>query len=110
MEDGAATAAVPAKGGSFSFDVDLDPDDEGSGDWHWYPAIDLNPRWSIFFDAGRGWSLSDPGTPGYLGPHSDTRMDLGIGFFLGDVGLYWAWPLNGEDRDVNFFLRIDHRF
>lgn len=94
--------------GSFSFD--LDPDDEWSGDWHWYPAIDLNPSWSIFFDAGRGWSLSDPHTPGYLGPDSDTLMDLGIGFFLGDVGLYWAWPLNGEDRDVNFFLRIDHRF
>jgi hypothetical protein len=96
--------------GSFAFDMGLDPDDEWEDEWHWYPAIDLNPSWAVFFDAGRGWSLADEGTPASLGPDTDTLMDLGIGFFLGDVGLYWAWPLNGEDRGVNFFLRIDHRF
>jgi hypothetical protein len=96
--------------GSFSFNLNLDPDDQWIDDWHWYPAIDFTPSWSIFFDAGRGWSLSDPGTPGYVGGDSDTLMDLGVGFFIGDVGVYWAWPLNGGDRDVNFFMRIDHRF
>ena len=37
-------------------------------------------------------------------------MDLGAGIYLGDVGVYWAWPLNGSNRRVNFFLRIAHRF
>ncbi|HSG07929.1 MAG TPA: hypothetical protein VLA36_06215 [Longimicrobiales bacterium] len=96
--------------GSFAFNLDLDSDEAQVDDWHWYPAIDLKPSWSVFFDAGRGWSLSEAGTPGYLGPDSETMMDVGIGFFLGDVGVYWAWPLNGADRDVNFFVRVDHRF
>jgi hypothetical protein len=37
-------------------------------------------------------------------------MDVGAGFSLGDVGAYWAWPLNGNVKNVNFFLRIAHRF
>lgn len=96
--------------GSFSFNLDLDPDDQWVDDWHWYPAIDLNPSWALFFDAGRGWSLADQASPARLGPDSDTLMDLGVGFFLGDIGVYWAWPLSGADRNVNFFMRIDHRF
>jgi hypothetical protein len=96
--------------GSFFFNVDLSPDDEWADDRRWYPALDFNPGWSVFFDAGRGWTLSDEGTPGYLGPTSNTLMDVGVGFFLGNVGIYWAWPLNGDDRNVNFFLRLAHRF
>ena len=64
----------------------------------------------MFFDAGHGWSLAGEGTPAHLGPDSETLMDVGVGFFLGDLGLYWAWPLNGEDRDSNFFVRLSHRF
>ena len=37
-------------------------------------------------------------------------MDVGLGLLFGDLGLYWAWPLNGDDQGLNFFLRIDHRF
>ena len=96
--------------GSFSFSMDLDSDRQWKREWSWYPDVDLSPSWAVFFDAGRGWTLSQPTEPGYLGPTTQTAMDIGVGFFLGDVGIYWAWPLNGADRDVNFFLRIDHRF
>lgn len=95
--------------GTFSFDLGVGSDD-WDDDWSWYPLVDLTPSWSVFFDAGRGWSLSEPGSPAFLGPDTETLMDVGLGLLLGDVGLYWAWPLNGDERDVNFFLRIDHRF
>ena len=96
--------------GSFFFNVDLSPDDDWGDDRRWYPALDFNPGWSVFFDAGRGWTLSEEGDPGYLGPTSSTLMDVGLGLFLGKVGIYWAWPLNGDNRNVNFFLRLTHRF
>lgn len=99
--------------GTLSFNMDLgsDHDDSVDRDWNWYPAIDLSPSWTVFFDAGRGWSLDDPTTPSALqGFDTRTLMDVGAGVFLGDVGLYWAWPLNGKDKGVNFFLRIAHRF
>jgi hypothetical protein len=95
--------------GDFHVDIDLGDDDWGE-DWDWYPAVDFSPSWSIFFNAGRGWSLSDPSGPGYLGPNTRTFADVGAGFLLGDIGLYWAYPLHGDNRNVNFFLRIDHRF
>jgi hypothetical protein len=97
--------------GDLFFGFDLGgPSDDWEEDWDWYPVLDLHPSWSVFFDAGRGWSLADPVDPAYLGPSSDTLLDIGFGFLLGDVGLYWAWPLSGSSKDANFFLRIDHRF
>ncbi len=96
--------------GSFSFDFDLGPGDDWGDSWDWYPVIDLHPAWSVFFDAGRGWSLADPTDPAWLGPDSETLMDIGFGLHLGDIGLYWAWPLSESNKNVNFFLRIDHRF
>jgi len=95
--------------GNFSINIDLG-DDEWEEDWDWYPAVDFSPSWSIFFNAGRGWSLSDSASPGYLGPDTGTFADIGAGFLFGDIGLFWAYPLQGDDRNVNFFLRIDHRF
>ena len=44
------------------------------------------------------------------GRDSDTLADLGLGFFVGKVGLYLALPLTGEERDVRFFVRLQHRF
>ena len=96
--------------GTLTFDTDWGGDDPWNSGWGWYPPESISPSWSLFFDAGRGWSLSEAGAPGRLGPDTDTLMDVGFGVFLGDVGVYWAWPLNGEDRNVNFFVRIDHRF
>lgn len=95
--------------GNFSVDIGFG-EDEWEEDWDWYPAVDFSPSWSIFFNAGRGWSYSDPASPSYLGPDTQTFADVGAGFLLGDIGLYWAYPLHGDDRNVNFFLRIDHRF
>lgn len=96
--------------GSLSFDIDFGGNNDWDQGWGWYPTASISPSWSVFFDAGRGWTLSEPGDPEYMGPGSKTLMDIGVGFFLGDLGLYWAWPLTGEDRDLNFFIRIDHRF
>lgn len=96
--------------GSLSFDFGLEPNDGWDDDWNWYPVLDFTPSWSVFFDAGRGWSLADPQSPAFLGPDSETMMDIGVGLHLGAFGLYWAWPLSGSDKDMNFFLRIDHRF
>ncbi len=93
-----------------AWNLNLGPGDEWDRGWDWYPVIDFSPSWSVFFDAGRGWSLSGSGSPGFLGSGTETLMDTGVGFALGDLGLYWAWPLNGSNRAVNFFLRIDHRF
>lgn len=95
---------------ALSFDFGLGPDNDWDDSWDWYPGIDFTPSWSVFFDAGRGFTLADPASPAFLGPDSNTLMDVGFGLHLGELGLYWAWPLNGEKRDVNFFLRIDHRF
>ncbi len=96
--------------GSISFDLGFGDDEEWNEGWGWAPSVSIDPSWSVFFDAGRGWSLAEEGTPARLGPDSETLMDVGVGFFLGDIGLYWAWPLNGEDRDSNFFVRLSHRF
>lgn len=91
--------------GTFDFGLDFDPaDEEDWEDWTWYPDVDLSPSWAVFFDAGRGWSRS----PG--GIDTDTMADLGAGLFLGDLGIYWAYPLTGENRDLNFFVRLQRRF
>ncbi|GMV06051.1 MAG: hypothetical protein AMXMBFR53_23270 [Gemmatimonadota bacterium] len=96
--------------GNLSLTWDFGGNENWDEGWGWYPTASISPSWSVFFDAGRGWTASEPGEPGWLGPDSETLMDVGVGFFLGDLGLYWAWPLTGDDRDVNFFIRFDHRF
>lgn len=73
-------------------------------DWRWWPNVDLTVAWILFLDAGRGWSYS----PG--GSDTETLADVGAGITLGDLGLFWAYPMNGEDRRVNFFVRLQHRF
>ena len=90
--------------GHLSFDVGLDPDEEDWENWDWYPAVDLTPSWAVFFNAGRGWSRLAAGSD------TDTVADLGVGVFLGDLGLYWAYPLTGDDKRVNFFIRLQRRF
>ncbi len=90
--------------GRFSLDLGLDPDDEQWERWDWYPAVDLSPAWTVFFDAGRGWSRI-PGAP-----NTNTVADVGAGLLLGNLGVYWAYPLTGDDRHVNFFVRLKRRF
>lgn len=98
-------------GGRIPFGIVVDPDpDELDGDSYSPPLFDFRPRWSVFFDAAQGWSMSEPGDAEFLGPDTDVLMDLGVGFSTGAVGLYWAWPLAGNGGEGNLFLRIAHRF
>lgn len=67
-------------------------------------GIDLNPSWLLFFNAGRGWSQEGDF------PDEPAVADIGAGLMLGGLGAYWAYPLSGDDRRVNFFLRLQRRF
>ncbi len=86
----------------FGWDEEADPWED---DWNWYPNIDFNPNWSAFFNAGQAWKVNSSDT--------DTLMDVGVGLFFGDLGLYFAYPLNEDengDRHGNFFIRLSRRF
>ena len=88
----------------FDFNLGTDTWNDDWDDWRWWPHVDLTVAWMLFMDAGRGWSF----TPG--GTDTDTLADVGAGVSLGDLGLYWAYPLTGDDKRVNFFVRLQHRF
>jgi len=87
-----------------NFSMGTDGWDDDWDDWRWWPDVDLTVAWLLFLDAGRGWSF----TPG--GDDTGTLADVGAGVSVGDLGLYWAYPITGDDRRVNFFVRLQHRF
>jgi hypothetical protein len=67
-------------------------------------GMSFEPDWVLFFDAGRGWSYGDnAATTGNL-------FDAGAGLLIGDIGVYAAVPLTGEQRDMRIFLRLGPRF
>jgi len=72
-------------------------------------VFNLQPVWSLFLDAGQGWEQGDLGN-GVPRTHSPTRADVGVGISVGPIGVYWAYPLNGERRRLNFFVRLTERF
>ncbi|NNF39722.1 MAG: hypothetical protein HKN71_13710 [Gemmatimonadetes bacterium] len=74
------------------------------GNSGWLDAIDWNPSWLIFFDAGRGWSQSGQA------PDEPAVADIGAGITVAGLGAYWAYPLSGDDRRANFYLRLQRRF
>ncbi len=89
---------------SFGWD---DEEDDWDEDWSWYPSIELSPDWATFFNMGRGWSVLEEGSD------TDTLMDVGVGLYLGDLGVYFAYPLNEDrngDREGQFFIRLSRRF
>ena len=93
--------------GKLSIDWGLggDEGDSWGSDWDWYPQLRLSPQWTAFFDAGRGWSLA--------GGDARTLLDAGLGFYLGDLGLFYAVPLNKEERTGRggvFFIRLSRPF
>ena len=99
--------------GHLFFDLSWDDeDDDWEEDWDWYPAVDFSPSWVAFVNAGRGWVSDAPrwGVPGLERADSESLVDVGFGVFLGDLGLLWALPLQGDDRGVNFFVRLSRRF
>ena len=72
-------------------------------------VFNLQPVWSLFLDSGQGWEQGELGN-GVLRTHSPTRADVGVGIAVGPLGVYWAYPLNGERRRLNFFVRLTERF
>jgi hypothetical protein len=39
----------------------------------------------------------------------DFVTDIGLGLRIGSLGFYWAYPLAGDDRGINFFVRLGRR-
>lgn len=72
--------------------------------------IDLGemPGWVVFFDVGRAWT-ERAARDGRTGGQDDFAADFGAGLRLGRLGVYWAFPLSGSDRGVNFFVRLRPR-
>ncbi len=95
--------------GSLFLDWDFgwdDDDETWEEDWDWYPRVEFSPDWSAFFNMGQGWTVDGVGD-------TDTFMDVGVGLLLGDLGIFYAFPLNKDergDRDGNFFIRLSRRF
>ncbi|MFC1575146.1 hypothetical protein ACFL5A_00675 [Gemmatimonadota bacterium] len=88
---------------SFGWDED---EEDWDRDWNWYPSIEFSPDWATFFNLGQGWTVDGLGD-------TATLMDVGVGIYLGDLGVYYAFPLNENengDRDGNFFIRLSRRF
>ncbi len=81
-------------------------DDFWEEDWDWAPKVDLSPDWAAFFNLGQGWTADGLG-------NTETLADVGIGLYLGDLGVYYAYPLNEDasgGRDGNFYIRLSRRF
>ena len=47
---------------------------------------------------------------GLGGTDTGILSDAGAGITLGDLGVFAAIPLRGEDRSVRFFVRLGARF
>jgi len=71
--------------------------------------FEFQPKWSLTFNAGRGWSQGEVGN-GHPRGDSPNRSDVGVGFFLGGLGLHWSYPLVDREEGVNFFVRLQRRF
>jgi hypothetical protein len=95
--------------GSLFLDWDFGGGDDGDSwedDWDWYPRVEMSPDWTVFFNAGRGWTVDGLGD-------TETLMDIGLGLYLGDLGVYYAFPLTedaGGDQNGTFFIRLSRRF
>lgn len=80
--------------------------------WDWQ-AVDFNPRWVAFLDAGRGWGTGRAVDVAGLDADRDTGtlVDVGLGFLIDDFGIYAALPLTGGvDQEPRFFVRLGRRF
>lgn len=71
-------------------------------------GIQSSAHWIAFFDAGRAWNETDA-LAGRGGGRRTFATDLGLGLRIGSLGFYWAYPLAGSDRGINFFVRLSRR-
>ena len=71
--------------------------------------FNIQPVWAVFLNAGQGWEFGPLGND-ISRSDSPTRADVGVGLFLGPLGMYWSYPLNRKDRGLNFFVRLQQRF
>lgn len=89
-------------------DEDDDRDDDHRHDWddwqHW--DLDLDADWVFFADAGWGWVTGDIAGR----EDTDAMYDVGLGVILGDLGVYGAVPLTGDDRSLRVIARLERRF
>jgi hypothetical protein len=87
-------------------DLDLGggPESDWGRGWTWFPRLELVPTAVAFMDAGWGWSESDPELD------SEAFVDAGLGLNLGDLGIFWAYPLRPGSERFNFFVRLQRRF
>jgi hemolysin activation/secretion protein len=69
--------------------------------------FELIPQWSVFFDASRAWASDDPSP--FTVYDEPWRYDVGAGLLLGDLGVYAAYPLTGDDKVVRGIIRIGRR-
>ncbi|MBI4519960.1 MAG: hypothetical protein HY701_03935 [Gemmatimonadetes bacterium] len=93
--------------GQLSIDLGFGRDEDLGGRWDSW-SVDMSPSWLIFLNTGKGWVLDRPGVAG----RADTPAlyDVGLGLLFGRLGVYWAVPLNGEERSPNFFVRLGRSF
>ncbi len=92
--------------GYFGFeigDTDLDFRDEGLA-----LNLELVPRWILFFDAAQAWEHGDIGP--FRRNDESRRYDAGGGIAFGDLGFYLGVPLEGDNTDVQFVVRLGGRF
>jgi hypothetical protein len=68
----------------------------------WDLGWNVSPDWSIFVDAGRGWTF-------HRRPDADTEVTVGAGLLLDRLGVYFAVPVTGGGG-VNLFVRLGPRF
>ena len=92
--------------GYFGFeigDTNLDFRDEGLA-----LNLELVPRWILFFDAAQAWEQGDIGP--FQRNDESRRYDAGGGIAFGDLGFYLGVPLEGDNKDVQFVVRLGGRF
>jgi hypothetical protein len=102
-----ALGSIEYRGGlNINIGDDWDFRGRSGKDWNWH--VDATPNWLLFFNAGRGWAVSESRERGAF--DTETLYDAGAGVMLGGIGIYTAFPLTGEDREPRFFVRLGARF
>jgi len=74
--------------------------------------LELTPGWSLFLDAGRGWSNSQgrEAAGAFRGESTGWRSDAGAALSLGHLSAQVAFPLQGVGRRATFSVRLNQSF